>query len=583
MKKQYKDSVKILALASLLACPISSQAGVVENMNSAMTSLLGHAPAVTNVYEVERQGLNSGQPPYQPWSSSYWPDITGGITNHFRDRAFLPNLLGFLLKYNVSKKRFHNDHENVKKDYQSWSDDELNMRLSPAEKYDLLIGSEDFNFTKAVMDDIDFRAHNRKTSVMADGSENNNDMEGDDNTHPNKMFADILGTYAKFDDLVSYKYWKQKGASLAYWFGICDGWSPAAVTLPRPENPVTVTSASGRKITFYPDDLKALGSYLFARTNNDYMTTMNYQFAGRACGAGGDPEVNETTGRVKDFRCNDLDAGVWHMTLVNRIGMDKMGFVFEIDNNKKINNHPVSSYSFKYFSPVTGNEGSLKDSVVPLVNVKDSYANRRNPKAVYLVGVKSHFRYLNYQFSEKHHGDTWFRDSEGQDEFKEKEYTYDLELDQNGTILGGEWGDRSKDMVTDENGDTKLMSVYAEQPDFIWMSAPRNLPHSEQSTFTEMGNSIDMSNPRPFGNMNWAWDGKGPMPSDWIRAAKKDAMWSAPAAGKLVNVAGTKQHDVVPVDANDPRDPKDASMKSAQPLSNIVYFLFDKARNQSQK
>ena len=162
-------------------------------------------------------------------------------------------------------------------------------------------------------------------------------------------------------------------------------------------------------------------------------------------------------------------------------------------------------------------------------------------------------------------------------QFKEKEYIYDLELDVNGNILGGEWGDRSKDMVTDDNGDTKLMSVYADQPDFIWMSAPKNLPHSEMANYASMGDSIDPSNPRPFGNTKWAWDGQSPMPAEWMMAAKKDAMWQAPTVGKLKNVDGTDQQDVIPAEA------KDSAMKSAQPLSNIVYFLFDKARNQSQK
>jgi hypothetical protein len=139
------------------------------------------------------------------------------------------------------------------------------------------------------------------------------------------------------------------------------------------------------------------------------MQTMNYQFAGRPCGTGGNPEVipdgQPNAGRVKDFRCNDVDAGVWHLALLNRVGKDKMGFVFEIDNNRKINNHPVSNYSLKYFNPSTGKEGSLRDSIVPRTSLYDSYANRRNPNSVYLVGVKSKFRYLNYQWPESHHSD----------------------------------------------------------------------------------------------------------------------------------------------------------------------------------
>ena len=437
------------------------------------------------------------------------------------------------------------------------------------------------------MADIDFRANYRKTSVTAAGAEiDRRDLfDGDDNT---EQFADVQGTYAAFDQAVSFKYWKAKGNSIAYWFGICDGWSPAAVTLPRPENSVTLTGALGQKITFFPDDLKALADYLFARTNNDYMTTMDYHFAGRACAAGSEPEVNgpndPNPGRVKDFRCNDVDAGVWHLTLLNRVGKDKMGFVFEIDNNKKINNHPVSDYSLRYFNPATGVMGSLKDSVVLRSTVKDSYANRRNAKGIYLVGVKSKFTYLNYQWPESHHSDRWDGDSADQDKTKSKEYTYDLELDAQGNIVGGEWGDRSKEMVAvgdedSENTVVQLQSVYADQPDFIWMAAPQKLPYSEMSVYTTLGQPIDPSNPRPFGNMNWAWDGDGRhLPAEWLRAAKADEQWQAPVIGQTRDVQNSHgPKEVYPPEA------KDAIMKSAQPLSNIVYYLFDKARNPSQR
>jgi hypothetical protein len=585
MKKSFKKPIQLLTLAALLACPISSQARVVENINQAMTTLLGHAPVVTNVYDGQNQGLDSASPSFQPWSSSYWPDILGGINNHYRDRAFIGDFLFFLLRYDAAKGRFQGDSASVCSKYDTWSPDDLNQKLSPTEKYDLLLGDTNFTFTKNVMADIDFRAQYRKTSVAPDGGEQSNvtSFAGDDNTD---MFSDVQGTYSRFDQNVSFKYWQQKSGSIAYWFGICDGWSPAAVTLPRPVNPVTLTGAAGHQITFYPDDLKALADYLFARTNNDYMTTMDYHFAGRPCGAGSDPDVNgpneENPGQVKDFRCNDVDAGVWHLALLNRIGKDKMGFVFEVDNNQKINNHPVSNYSLKYFNPSTGEMGSLKDSVVAIGDVKDSYKNRRNPNTKFLVGVKSKFTYLNYQWPEAHHRNSWNTDSASQDKTKQKEYTYDLELDINGNILGGEWGDRSQELVetTDDDGNTtsSLQSEYADQPDFIWMAAPKNLPHSEMSVYTTLGQPIDPSNPRPFGNMQWAWDGDGRhLPDEWVRAAQSDEMWQAPIIG-TTSVDPTTHAKIV-----SPPEAKDSILKSAQPLSNIVFYLFDQARDQSQR
>jgi len=566
----------LVFLSSITLCPFSSYATVVENIHQTMTNLLGHQPAVTSVYDAQLQGLDAGAPSFQPWSSSYWPDILGNIENHYRDRTRVGNELFFLLQYGNAKNRFQSDAKNVCEKYNQWNPDDLNKKLSPAEKYDLLLGDTHFSFSKAIMDEIEFRSKHQKAYVTYDGKEinPNNNYDGDDNT---ELYADVQGTYSSFDVKYAYQYWKNKNVNIAYWSGICDGWSPASVFLPRPVNSVTVTGALGHQITFYPDDLKALGDYLFARTNSDYMQTMNYQFAGRPCGTGGNPEVipdgQPNAGRVKDFRCNDVDAGVWHLALLNRVGKDKMGFVFEIDNNRKINNHPVSNYSLKYFNPSTGKEGSLRDSIVPRTSLYDSYANRRNPNSVYLVGVKSKFRYLNYQWPESHHSDGWTHDGPSQDDVKEKEYTYDLELDANGNILGGEWGSRFKEK-------DQKKSIYADQPDFIWMAAPQNLPHSEMSIYTNPGATINSSNPRPFGNTNWAWDGRSALPEDWVNAAKKDEMWRAPVVGELRDIPGSSVKDVFPPQA---KDDDLSKLKAAQPLSDIVFYLFDQARDPDQK
>ena len=159
-------------------------------------------------------------------------------------------------------------------------------------------------------------------------------------------------------------------------------------------------------------------------------------------------------------------------------------------------------------------------------------------------------------------------DNTSMDKIKDKNYVYDLELDEKGNILGGEWGSRA-----DENG---YKVKYSEQPDFIWMAAPQNLPYSEMSMYATPGTKIDITNPRPFGNMKWAWDGKAALPTEWMNAAKADETWQAPDTGESIYLDdGTE--DVTPATA------KNAVLKSAQPLSHIVYFLFDKARSPDQK
>jgi hypothetical protein len=178
------------------------------------------------------------------------------------------------------------------------------------------------------------------------------------------------------------------------------------------------------------------------------------------------------------------------------------------------------------------------------------------------VGVKSTVTYRYYRWPEENRDRT--SDHPSLDSVKTRTYVYDLELDQNGTILGGEWGDRSE-----EDGETVN---YADQPDFLWMASLDSLPYSEESIYTIMGTRINSTNPRPFGNMIWAWDGKSPLPEDWMRAAKADEVWSPPIVGVLRESPQEGGKQIFP------REARDSLLKPAQPLSNLVYYLFDQAR-----
>ena len=579
------QTVKLAIAAGVLVSSIS-EARVVGDINGAMTSLLGHAPVVTNVYDAQAKGLDRKATKFQPWSGSYWPDIMGGIANHWRDHDLFWAQIRFGLRYDVAKKAVNNDFKAVQEKFNEWDNKKLNDKLAPSEKYDLLVGDRNFTLTRAIIDEMDFRADHRLALKKRDGTESDSDVnEGLDN---NTFLTDVQDesgnstAYQKYDNQVEYRYWKKGGGGLAYWSGICDGWGPASIYLPRPVKPITVTGALGHKITFYPDDLKALGSYLFARTNTPYFSTMNYKFAGRKCDERGSAPDTDRVGYVRDLRCNDLDPGVFHLALINRIGVDGMGFVMDVDNNLKINNHPVASYTLTYFNPQTGVEGSLKNSMVTRFAMGDGYAKRRNPATKYLVGVKADLSYMFYIWPEGGRIPRKYRinedvkkrnkeyDTTAQDTMSGDSYSYDLELDEKGNILGGEWGRRADE-------DAQVAVKYSNQPDFIWMANTDALPFSEMSAYAIAGQKKDLKNARPFGNMNWSWNGRGKLPEDWARAAKEDATWYPPAVGEKVTNASTGALDILPPEA------KDGILKSAQPLSHIVYYLFDQARSAEQK
>lgn len=566
--KALKTGISCWVVAGIAMSSVS-HAGVTQNAFEKMKQLLGHEPEVMNVLDAQKQGLDQAKTPFQPWSGSYWPDIIGGIGNHYRQQGAFGSKVKFMFRYDGARGRFHRKHKEVCEKYPSWDLETLSNNLSPAEKYDLLIGNSNFDFTRAILDELDFRADHRITNKMADGSDQEDNDEGNDNQFFFEDDPDSTG-YAKHDAGFQYRYWRKKGSSLAYWSGICDGWAAAANYLPRPEKPVTVRAANGQYVTFYPDDIKALGSYLFARTNTPYFATMNYKFAGRKCSESGSPRLN-TESKIADVRCRDMDAGIWHLTLLNRIGKDKMGFVMDIDNNLKINNHPVGQYALKYFNPATGEEAGLRESIISRYALRDRYAQNRHPKTKFLLGVKSKVKVIYYYWPEKNKDDEY--DDESKDKVKEKEYVYDLELDENYNIVGGEWGDRSKEaLVQYDDGTVERTNDFApDQPDFIWMAERDRLPYSEMSFEAIVGVKKNPSSLRPFANTQWAWDGKSALPADWVAAAKMDQSWSAPVA-----VEHRRDIEGTPSAWN-------SQLKSAQPLSHLVYFLFDQSRSQRQK
>ena len=593
-----KNQIKLPLVLAGMALFSSANATVVSNIDSAMGTLLGHPLKVTNINDIQSLKLEKAQTQFQPWTGSYWPDLNGGITNHYRIHGKGGAKVNFGLRYGVGKARFASDHQAVldhvsaNPNETDWTNTRMNQHLSPSEKYDLLLGDMNFTFTQAIMDETDFRADHRVTLKKKKGEEDVDQYEDNQTMTPAAQAIEdskLLSSYRvdelnpdgsskayspyEKDDL--YRYWRNKGGSLAYWSGICDGWGPASIYLPRPTKPVTVIGAKGHRITFYPDDIKALGSYLFARTNTPYFATMNYRYFGRKCDASAPmPVLNidrgistNDEGWIEDIRCNDMDPGVFHLALVNRVGVDRMGFLMDVDNNLKINNHPIAKYESTYFNPVTGEEGKMKDSIVPRSQLKDDiYAKRRHENTRYIIGVKTTVHYMYYVWPEENRNTRF--DSERDDTMKSRDYVYDLELDGNGNILGGEWGNRSLDGLGLDG---------TKQPDFIWMADTTALPYSMSARYVDPGLKKDRNNPRPFGTMNWTWDGKSPLPQDWVAAAKLDEKTnlSTLQVGKVVT-DDKGNEDVVPAAA------KGAMLKSATPLSTIVYYLFDQARNSAQ-
>ncbi len=464
------------------------------NIRADVERLLHRQYAELNAFTLEAMGLNEARTPVQPWTGSYWPDSLGGIANRYNNRTFptVGSWIELITPYESNHKDWREAHGKIASNWRAMYNHELAQKLSPSEKYDLAMGDVSFALTRKIYQEIDYRyeyKQNRESGL-----------------------------------------WK-RNPGLASWSGICDGWTTAALHLPRPVKKVEVLSPLGKVITFYPDDLKALASQLFARTNR----WLNIERVGNRC-RDRRPKMDYSGRPIKD-ECRDIDAGLWHTTVMNRIGIDQRGFVIDVDNKTSVNNHPVYGYQVSYFNPLTGAWGPLENSVVALAGVKDGKQALRHPRATKLVGVGMNLDVLDYNWPTGKPTDSPADDSQKRRIY----YAYDLEMDDQGEILGGQFRSGNEHAET--------------QPDMIWMLPKYQLAWSRSSMRADEGPTIDRNQIEIWGNIAWKYNARrGVVPKDWFDAHLQSAEFHYPSAEPW------------------------SMIDSAAPLAEMVYYLFDQAR-----
>lgn len=337
---------------------------------------LENLTTVSNVIQLDEHGLAAGRTSFEPWAGSYWPIHQGLLANRFADSSF-PKSKQFMQNYS--------SYQSKPSDYMV-STGNVNQ-LSPAEKYDLLVGDRDWSLTR-------------------------------------HMWQKGLSGF-------------QTDGFVATWTGICHGWSAAtSMGIKQPEKSVSVTDVSGNyRITFYPQDIKGLQSFLWA---NSAPTSIQAGNRCRQAYIDRDPFQ-----RPLDPSCLDSNPMTWHLAATNRVGIQQNSFVMDSSSGTEVWNYPVMSYDYSYFNPRTFESShSLKSSIELLSNLKaDKYAAFRSPRAKYVVGVAMdvfHPALISPRTG-----------ASAGNVLQYNAFIYDLELDENYNIVGGEW--YSKD-----------------RPDFLW-------------------------------------------------------------------------------------------------------------------
>lgn len=321
--------------------------------------------------DFERQGLTEGLVSTRPWSGDYWPYSNGILGARFMSGEFS--------MFETWLERFQFVQSHPAKEILSLQGQDGIPSLSPAEKYDLIIGSKANSFTQSMW------------------------QQG-------KIIYDKVGKVEE-------------------WMGICHGWAAAAIMEPRPVKSIGVLSLDQKWVVpLNPSEIKGLVSYSWA------MNPFPSAFLGERC-----DEKNPRqgpNGRILNPDCFDLNPATWHLVIVNMVGRQHRSFIMDATFDYEVWNQPVVAYTYKYFNPQTGVKSkSLEKSIVSREDfTRDPYSAFRSNEARFFVGVAMKVAYVieNTATSDP-------MDSPEADSIRWVEYRYDLELNSYGEAIGGEW------------------------------------------------------------------------------------------------------------------------------------------------
>jgi hypothetical protein len=394
---------------------MQGKAGIKSNERP--EDLVEGGPVYHTLGEMEHAGLLKYTVPGRlPWSSSYWPILSGVVAARYTDG-------GFLAADGWAGKHAYVMSNPASASFAGGSGD----NMSPAEKYDYIVGDSGYTLTQ--------RMWGRGASGKVGG-----------------------------------------------WEGICDGWSAASIVFDEPIKGFYATAASGKQVHFYPDDVKALSSILWSAA------TPNVRFYGNRCEVGS--PVRDPVGRIKpldphgDFtdpdRCWDVNPGIFHMVAVNQIGNAHRPFILDGVYDQEIWNYPTWRYEYTYFNPQTLQPvDHWKDAVVAKDRFYiDRFKPYRGANTKYVAGIAMNVTYM-VEMNPSH--------VEGQhiQSAKTVQFVYDLELDADMKIIGGEWYSWG-------------------HPDFVW-SPPKG------ARAMSVGDSHLLGEP--------AWNGMDLVPSSYVEVA----------------------------------------------------------------
>ena len=370
-------------------------------------------------------------PEKTPWSSSFWPNVYGGIAFRWNDKALQSKEPSFAeLHYKVDE--INEEISELKKTM--YTQDGLGESLGRIAE--LNNEKRATNLKKAAYYNRYFFQLQRPRGLR--DLRRMGQQALDELSPAEKFDAYMIATGQERKFRLTQRVLKDTSPYHAYWEGICNGWSSAALEFQEPE-PTTVR-ASGVTINFGSSDLKALLSYYHAKLRKQSITYIgkrcNVEFPKESWSIENGKEYYKTVVGgmiVKNevpVECQDTDAGAFHIVMGNYLGLWDEGVLAEVVHDKEIWNQPV--YGF--------NSQVLKRGA--------SLDRRRTPGTAQQVEVKTEMLYANDggRMFWRHDGSddefyAWWEMTNNSSNYRgdSKTYHYILDLNSRGEIIGGHW------------------------------------------------------------------------------------------------------------------------------------------------
>jgi hypothetical protein len=234
-----------------------------------------------------------------------------------------------------------------------------------------------------------------------------------------------------------------ENGGISRWMGICEGSAAASIYYPEPQRSVTVKSLyRDLPIEFTILDIKGLASLLLSTYGIDYPTI------GTRCR---DNSPSYTDLGFADDDCFNINPGAFHVALVNLMGKYETAPVIDVNYDNHAWNLPVLRYQFEYYNIASGKLASTVEEAKVAKGEEPEKKFRAN-SATHIVGVQMHIVVAKPSWTTSFNKTTPAR-------YVDINYAYDLELDKDGNIVGGEW-------------------VSKKHPDFLWYIPKDSIPET---------------------------------------------------------------------------------------------------------